>query len=246
VRILIAEDDSLHRSFLASTLREMLAEGGEIREVTSGEDAVRSAQHWRPHGVVLDLQMPKGNGIEAARCIWMERPQTRVLFWSNYADESYVRGVARIVPAGAVYGYVLKSASEDRLRFALRGVFVEGQCLVDAEVAGVQRRSGDEPEALTDAEYEILNDLALGLTDKAIAQRRSLSTRSVQGRLQQLYIKLGLGQNAPEAARSLLNFRTRALLVALERGLLNVEGLRQADQELANWLARQGGSGNAR
>lgn len=238
MRVLIAEDDALHRSFLANTLREFLAEGGEIREVANGEQAIEQARHWRPHGVVLDLQMPKGTGIHAARAIWAERPETRILFWSNYADESYVRGVAKIVPPEAIYGYVLKSTSEDHLRFAIRGVFMEDQCLVDAEVSGVQRRADDRQESLTDTEYEILNDLALGLTDKAIAMRRALSTRSVQGRLQQLYGKLGLEHDAPENTRSVWNYRTRALLVALERGLLNVEGLRQADRELAEWLAQ--------
>lgn len=239
MRVLIAEDDSLHRSFLASTLRELLAEAGEIREVADGEAAIRSARDWRPHGIVLDLQMPRATGIHAARAIWADDPDARILFWSNYADESYVRGVAKIVPQGAIYGYVLKSASEDRLRFAIRGVFIEGQCLVDAEVSGVQLRGDNERGGLTDVEYEILNDLALGLTDKAISMRRSLSVRSVQGRLQQLYSKLGLDHDAPETDRSLLNYRTRALLIALERGLLNVESLRHADRELVAWLAQK-------
>lgn len=236
MRILVAEDDALHRTFLSGTLKEMLAEGGEIREVENGEDAIQQARQWRPHGVVLDLQMPRGTGIYAARAIWAERPETRILFWSNYADESYVRGVAKIVPPEAIYGYVLKSTSEDHLRFAIRGVFVEEQCLVDAEVSGIQRRSDNTDNGLTDSEYEILNDLALGLTDKAMAMRRSLSTRSIQGRLQQLYVKLGLDHETAEMDRTLFNSRTRALLIALERGLLNVETLRQADRDLADWL----------
>jgi DNA-binding NarL/FixJ family response regulator len=68
----------------------------------------------------MDLQMHPRNGIEAARTIWRERPRTRILFWSNYSDEAYVRGVSRIVPPGAAYGYILKSASDERLRLALR------------------------------------------------------------------------------------------------------------------------------
>src|ERR1035441_6141021 len=85
-------------------------------------------------GGVLDLQLPKVTGIEVARAIWSRRADTRILFWSNFADEAYVRGVARIVPPGSVYGYVLKSASEAGMRSALRGVLREGHCIIDLEI----------------------------------------------------------------------------------------------------------------
>ena len=76
----------------------------------------------------MDLQMNARNGIEAARTIWRERPDTRILFWPNYADEPYVRGVSRIAPNGAAYGYVVKSTSQERLKLALRSIFIENQC----------------------------------------------------------------------------------------------------------------------
>ena len=124
--------------------------------------------------------MPKRTGVEAARAIWRERPHTSIMFWSNYADEAYVRGISRIVPEGAAYGYILKTASEDRLRLALRSLFIEQQCVIDREVRGVQQKSQNQLLGLTDTEYEVLQDIALGLTDRIIAQRR------VQNRLQQL------------------------------------------------------------
>ena len=86
------------------------------------------ARTHRSAHIVMDLQMNARNGIEAARTIWRERPDTRILFWSNYADEPYVRGVIRIVPNGAAYGYVVKSTSQERLKLALRSIFIENQC----------------------------------------------------------------------------------------------------------------------
>lgn len=84
--------------------------------------------------------MATRNGIEAARTIWKKRPETHILFWSNYSDEAYVRGVSRIVPDGAAYGYVLKSASDERHRLALRSIFIESQCVIDREVRGLQQK----------------------------------------------------------------------------------------------------------
>jgi DNA-binding NarL/FixJ family response regulator len=67
---------------------------------------------------------------------------------------------------------------------------MEDQCVIDREIRGVQSRTQDRIEGLTDVDYEILYDISIGLTDKAISLRRKLSTRGVQGRLQSLYEKL--------------------------------------------------------
>jgi DNA-binding NarL/FixJ family response regulator len=185
----------------------------------------------------MDLQMHARNGIEAARTIWKERPDTRILFWSNYSDEAYVRGVSRIVPDGAAYGYVLKSASDERLKLALRSIFVEAQCVIDREVRGMQQKSLGQVRGFSDSEYEILVDIALGLTDRTIARRRGLSIRSVQNRLQQLYEKLGVYQMSVEDSdEGRFNLRARAVTVALLRKLLNYSALERAEAELAEWL----------
>ena len=120
MKVLIVEDDPLHRSYLHESVNAALPECSAVIEAASGgEGEVLARQHDKAH-IVMDLQMQPRTGIEAARTIWRERPGTRILFWSNYADEAYVRGVSRIVPDGAAYGYVLKSASEERLKLALQ------------------------------------------------------------------------------------------------------------------------------
>ncbi len=173
MKVLIIEDDPLHRSYLHEAVRAALPECDTVLEAGNGYIGEVQARQSRAEHVVMDLQMNERNGIEAARTIWRERPDTKILFWSNYSDEAYVRGVARIVPEGATYGYVLKSTSDERLKLALRGVFMESQCVIDREVRGVQQKSLGTAHGLSDAEYEILLDVALGLTDKAIAQRKN-------------------------------------------------------------------------
>ncbi len=239
MQVLIVEDDPLHRSYLNEAVRSALPECDHVIEAENGSAGEKLARENKAAHIVMDLQMNARNGIEAARTIWKERPETRILFWSNYADEAYVRGVSRIVPEGAAYGYVLKSASDDRLKLALRSIFLENQCVIDREVRGLQQRSHTNTGRLTESEYEVLLDIALGLTDNVIARRRNLSLRSVQNRLQQLYGKLEVyrpyGIVGDEGT---FNLRARAVSVAILRKLLNVSSLEREDQELRRWLSR--------
>lgn len=236
--VMIAEDDGLHRAFARSTIEHLWPDDLEVIEATSGDVAIDLARKHEPRCVVLDLQLPKATGIEVARAIWSRRADTNILFWSNFADESYVRGVARIVPPGTVYGYVLKSASEEGMRSALRGVFADGHCIIDREVRGIQHRVQDRLEGITDSEYQSLIDLALGLTDKAIAARRGLSTRGAQARIRHLYEKLGIAFDEGDGdSNSVFNMRTRAIYLALARGLINVDALRREQENLDAWLS---------
>lgn len=230
--VLIVEDDALHRAFLNEAVRAALPECGHVIEADHGLKGEAQARMAQVEHIVMDLQMNERNGIEAARTIWRERPDTKILFWSNYSDEAYVRGVSRIVPEGATYGYVLKSASEERLKLALRSVFVESQCVIDREVRGIQQKSLGNSLGFNDVEYEILVDVALGLTDKAIAQRKHLSLRSVQNRLQQLYEKLDVYETPGQGREGWFNLRTRAVAVALSRRVLNASAIERAERDL--------------
>jgi len=230
MKVLIVEDDALHRSYLNEAVRSALPECDAVMESENGRLGEIDARKLRAEFVVMDLQMNERNGIEAARTIWRERPDTKILFWSNYSDEAYVRGVSRIVPEGATYGYVLKSTSEERLKLALRSVFLESQCVIDREVRGIQQKGMGSGHGLSDAEYEILVDVALGLTDKTIASRKKLSLRTVQNRLQQLYEKLGVYQETGDD-ESGYNLRTRAVAVALMRRVLNASAIERAERD---------------
>lgn len=243
--ILITEDDPLHRSFLRDAVEKALPEAGEIFEAEDGDIAIELMEKHSAPFVVMDLQMERTSGVEAAKEIWRLEPDTRILFWSNYADEAYVRGIASIVPTGAVYGYLLKSSSEESLELAVRGVFLQDQCIIDRQIRGVQLRTENRFEGLTDAEFEVLHDIALGLTDKVIASMRKMSTRGVQGRLKHLYDKLGLDSKVHNLnLGTTYNSRTRAVAVALSRGLLNVEGIAAKQMELDEWLRSMGETPN--
>ena len=235
MKVLIVEDDNFHASYLQDALSEALPEVTEIIHAVNGKDGEIEARQGGIDAVIMDLQMEVRNGIEAARTLWCERPQSRILFWSNYADEAYLRGIAQIVPDDCSYGYILKTASRDRLKLALRAVLVEGQIMVDREIHRIQKRTTIPRNRLDDKEFEVLLDLAIGLQDKQIAERRNISLRTVQNRLLSLYDKLGVLTDQDRLAP--LNKRVRAVNRALVTRTINIETLEAAQREFDAWIA---------
>lgn len=228
--ILIVEDDALHRNFLREVIVLSDLECSQLIEAADGEEAIRLVEEYQPKGIIMDLQMPRKTGVQAAKAIWANHPGMPIVFWSNYDDEAYVRGITKIVPPGATYGYILKTSSKERLRRSIQCVFLEGQNVIDREIRGVQQRSQGRAEGLTEAEYEVLLDITIGLTDQAIAERRKISLRSVQGRLQQLYSKLGLIEMPTlDGGAAQFNSRTRAIAVALMSRLINEKSIESAE-----------------
>jgi DNA-binding NarL/FixJ family response regulator len=239
VQILIAEDNPKDFEFLEKLFGDW-ERPCQIERAQNGLAALEIALK-HPHPLVVsDIQMPELNGIEFARALWQQKPSARIVFWSQYKDEMYVRALARIVPAETVYGYILKSNPKDRIDAAIRTVLLDEQCWIDPEVRKVQGRTRASQTALSDIEYEALIDISLGLTDNLIAQRRYLSRRGVQSRLNSLYSKLGVDQEQfqSEKVGDAFNLRNRAVALALRRGLVNAFELENEEEEFQSWLKR--------
>lgn len=239
LKILIAEDNPKDFEFLEQLLRGWDPPCQMVR-ASNGKVALELALAETCPLVISDIQMPELNGIEFARSLWQEKPAARIVFWSQYKDEMYVRSLVRIVPPETVYGYILKSNTRERIASAIATVLLDDQCWIDPEVRKVQGRAGHSQTALSDIEYEALVDISLGLTDNLIAQRRYLSRRGVQSRLNSLYNKLGLDQEQfhSDKVGDGLNLRNRAVAVALRRGLINAFELEHEEAEFQDWLKR--------
>jgi DNA-binding NarL/FixJ family response regulator len=233
--ILIAENDDLHRGFARRIIAQVFGQNTLVLEAETGRQALQIADENTVSHAILDLQLPITSGVDVARALWERHPDTKILFWSNFADEAYVRALDRIVPAQASYGYLLKSAPEEELCSTLEAVFLRERRVVDRQIKVVQSRLANRFAGLSDTEYEGLIDIALGLTDKMIAKRRRLSVRGVQNRLRQIYEKLETA-NMGDPSNALYNSRTRSITLAFERGLLNYELLRREQDKLDEWL----------
>jgi len=233
-QIIVAEDNPREREFLASALSEY-----SVTQTIDGKEALEIAQQQQAPWLISDLQMPSMNGIELARQLWDIRPEARIVFWSHHKDEMYVRSLATIIPPDTVYGYVLKDNTVETLQKALSAVFIDHQCWIDPALHPVRARTNRSQSALTDAEFEVLIDIALGLTDNLIAQRHYLSRRGAQGRLKSLYAKLGIEQsylNENNKEMEIYNIRLRAVAVAHHRGLINPFELKTEEEKLTLWL----------
>ncbi|PYT07709.1 MAG: DNA-binding response regulator [Acidobacteria bacterium] len=239
--ILIAEDMAFQRDYLRAIVTDNFADAGPVIEAGDGNTAVELTLKHRPSLVILDIKMPGLSGVKAAKQIWSELLLARIIFWSQYKDEIYIRELARIVPSETVYGYVLKSSPDEKVIAALRAVLVDEQCWIDPEIRTVQSRATNRISGITDIEYEALLDIALGLTDKAIARRRYLSERGVQNRLRELYSKLSIDieQIVDERWGSTYSPRSRAISIAIQRGLINADELARENEALQEWLQRE-------
>jgi DNA-binding NarL/FixJ family response regulator len=227
------------RQHARKILEQIIPPPLEIIEASNGADGLKLAQTRNPDLIVMDISMPEMSGIKAAQHIWQETPSRRILFWSQYHREAYVRELGRIVPDEAIHGYALKSETDDKFAEAVTAVLLRGDPYIDPVVRGVQARLASKESSLTNVEYETLLDVAVGLTDRAIARRRHISVRGVQNRLSMLLQKLLQGEDAhlrETAEMEIFNARTRVVFECLQRGLIDPDDLTALETELSDWL----------
>jgi len=239
LEILIAEDNPKDFEFLKQSINEW-DESINITRAANGKAALEIGLSRHNPLIISDIQMPEMNGIDFAKKLWEQQPQARIVFWSQFKDEMYVRTLVKIVPPETVYGYILKSSPKERIVAAIRTVLLDEQCWIAPEVRKVQGRTGHSLTALSDIEYEALLDISLGLTDNLIAQRRYLSRRGVQSRLNSLYTKLGLDQEQFHSKKfgDSFNLRNRAVAVSISRGLINAFEMEYEEKEFQIWFKR--------
>ena len=223
--ILIADDEERDRLWLKELLVGNVDSEENIVEAKDGQMAVELASKLRPALIFLDIKMPKLSGIKAAEMILQNMPETGVIMLSNFADEVYVRQLWKIVPANGAFGYILKNASNEQVIEAAKAV-LSGDCWVHPGIARVIQRTQNRTTNLTNAEYEALVCISLGMTDHAIAKKLYLTEKAIQSRLKSLYTKLGIPGRS-ESGESDYNQRCRAVYCATQRGLINQSELEE-------------------
>lgn len=206
IRILIADDHEIVRSGLRSLLE---GDGFEIvGEASSGNEAVRLANQTRPQVALLDVRMTGNDGLSALGQIRQYLPETAVVLLSNYDSPTYL---AQALSLGA-HGYLLKGARADEILHALRRA-ASGEPVWTREemrrASSVAPSTGDDVEvALTKRESEVLTQIAMGLTNKEIAQALEISYETVKEHVQHVLRKIGVSD------------RTQAAVWAVRRGLV--------------------------
>jgi DNA-binding NarL/FixJ family response regulator len=198
IRILLAEDQTLMRQGLKTILE--LESGFEVAgEAEDGKAAVKLALQLRPDIILMDVQMPQMNGVEATAAICRSWPEAKVIILTTFDRDDYVFQGVR---AGAV-GYVLKDLPAPKLVETIRRVH-DGEVFIQPEIASRTLRAalhspGDLIEPLSEREREVLVMLAQGIPNKEIADKLHLAEGTVKNHVSNILGKLQ-AQNRTEAA----------------------------------------------
>jgi DNA-binding NarL/FixJ family response regulator len=214
ITILLAEDHKIVREGTRQLL-EQSVDMKVVGEASDGLEAVNLAAQLQPDVIVMDVRLPRLNGIEATRTITTRFPKIKVLILSAYDDDSYV---FPLLQAGAS-GYLLKTASGVELADAIRLVFA-GQTALSPRISAkiVNRLGGrqayrrqDMPEGLTEREMDVLRAAAHGQANKVIAANLGIRVQTVQVHLRNIFGKLGVGS------------RSEAVACAIRHGWITLE-----------------------
>jgi len=217
ISILLAEDHVVVRESFRQFL-EREANFEIVGEAGDGEEAVHMANQLNPDVIVMDISMPKLNGIEATKRIKAQQPSAVILILTAYAYEQYI---FPLLEAGAA-GYLLKDVSCSELVRAIQTVH-KGEAVLHPAVARkvmeqMRQPKVESPEErmsdlLTGRETIILKMAAKGMSNSDIAKELHLSARTVESHLGSIFNKLGVGS------------RTEAVIMAMKKGWLTLEEL---------------------
>jgi two-component system, NarL family, response regulator LiaR len=202
IRIVLADDHGVVREGLRAFLE--LQEGIEVvGEAADGEEAVEEAERLRPDVLLMDLVMPRLDGVGAMRELRRRRPEIRVIVLTSFAEDE------RLLPAiqAGAAGYLLKNVEPRELARAVRAAH-EGQALLDPAVAArlveaIAQPAGEPPRAaLTPREREVLALVAHGLSNKRIARELAVSEKTVKTHVGHVLAKLGAADRTEAAVRA--------------------------------------------
>ena len=202
--ILIAD----HHPLFRKGLRALLATMPQVRvagEASNGADAVRLAAELQPDVVLMDLQMPGGDGLSAVRAIVAARPEARVLVVTMFQDDDSVFAAMR---AGA-RGYVLKDMDDDDITRAIlavgRGDAIFSPAIATRMMSFFSARPAQPRPAfpeLTESERNVLRLMAKGLNNDAIAQQLAFSPKTVRNYISSIFAKLQVADRAQAIVRA--------------------------------------------
>jgi len=217
IKILIADDHAVVREG-TRTLLEREEDMEVVGEASDGEEAIKLIEELHPDVAILDIAMPKLSGIEVTRRIKPRFPSLAILILTAYDNDEYVFA---LLEAGAA-GYLLKDVHSHEIVEAVRSVHA-GESVLHPSIARkvIQRailstaKSSDIKPSVTlsDREQEVLKLAAKGLKNKDIADALCISIRTVQGHINSIFHKLGVGS------------RTEAIFQSVKRGWLSFEDL---------------------
>ena len=208
IRVILADDHPVVRN----GIHRLLDREVDIRvigEARDGEETMAMVKEHLPDVLLLDMEMPRLNGVEVTKRLRKEHPDVALLVLSGYDDRSYVLELLQL----GVNGYLIKDEAMDSIVDAIRGV-AKGETgwlsrRISALVTNWMRKEDDQPMSLTQRELEVLRWVVAGKTNKGIALELHISEKTIEKYLESIMRKLDV------------NSRVEAAVYAVRNGLLN-------------------------
>jgi two-component system NarL family response regulator len=217
IRVLIADDHQVVREGLSAMLQSK-EDIDVVGVAKDGAEAVEKARQLLPDVVLMDISMPRMNGVEATRAIKRENPHIGVVVLTMYDEEEYIFD---LVKAGAT-GYLLKDADSSQILKAIRAI-ADGESLIHPSVAskilnefsllaeGKGKKASKIEHDLTEREITVLKLVAEGKTNKEIANDLNLSEKTIKNHVRNIFHKLHVYD------------RTQAAIHAIRKGLIELD-----------------------
>ncbi len=213
IRVLIADDHTLFRKGVR-TMLEAEEDMQVVGEAATGQEALEQARALMPDVILMDIKMPDLDGVAAARVLHREMPHIGIIFVTMFEDDEFV---FRGLQAGG-RGYILKDADPETMLRAIRAVS-HGESLLGPTIAqkvlrqfaALPGRQAPLVDELTPRELEVLTLIAEGHPNKEIAQKLSISEKTVKNHINNIFSKLHVYD------------RTQAMLYAIRKGLVKIE-----------------------
>ncbi len=215
IRVLIVDDHSVVRQGLRMFL-ELESDIELVGEASNGLEALTLTRQFKPDVVLMDLLMPKMDGVSATEIIRQELPTTQVVALTSVLEDQAIFDAIRV---GAI-SYLLKDTESDKLCDAIRAA-AAGEVRLSPEVAARLMReisTPESPETLTDRETEVLRVLGRGLSNSEIAEELFITESTVKTHVSSILAKLDLSS------------RTQAALYALKIGLISLDDIDMGQQ----------------
>jgi len=203
IRILAVDDHPLFLEGIAAIL-DGQPDMSLVAEASDGREAIQQFRAHRPDVILMDLQMPEMNGLDATIAICGEDPEARIIVLTTYMGDVLVM---RALRAGA-RAYLLKNLLHKELLASIRAVYA-GKKTISPEIS-YELAQHLPDDALTSAEIEVLRLIAGGNANKEIAVQLSLTEETVKGRVRSIFSKLGA------------NDRAHAAMIGVKRGIIDV------------------------
>jgi len=203
IRILVVDDHPVVRAGIQALITGH-ADMVVVAQAANGREAIQHFRTHHPDVILMDIQMPEMNGLDALMAIRNESPQARIIMLTTYAGDAQVM---RAIKAGA-QGYLLKNALHRELLDTIRAVHTGKKALSAEASYEVAEHATDD--ALTPAEVRVLQLIANGNANKEIADQLSISEETVKGQVRNILSKLGAKD------------RTQAAMIGLKRGIIGL------------------------